>query len=70
MTPEAVRLEALKLTATSVSNPDLQAWVERARVVEAYITGAGQISTETPHETPKEAATQARANRQSRGPAR
>lgn len=43
MTPE-IRLELLKISRLNVDNPDLKAWIVRARELEAYVHGAGEPS--------------------------
>jgi hypothetical protein len=43
MTPE-IRTELLKLSRPNVDNPDLTKWIENAKTLEAYVSGAGEPS--------------------------
>jgi hypothetical protein len=43
MTPE-IRTELLKLSRPNVDFPDVKVWIERARELEAYVSGAGEPS--------------------------
>lgn len=43
MTPETIRLEALKLAIPrDIANPDVDKVIDRARAYERYIVGEGQ----------------------------
>lgn len=50
MTPEH-RIELLRLTKPSVSNPDLGLWLKSAKELEAYVMGAGQADVPPPKPT-------------------
>ena len=49
MTPDQIRIEALRLSDPKLSNPDVDLWIDRAKKLEAYISsGEGQSSQDAP----------------------
>jgi hypothetical protein len=71
MSPQEIRLEILKLLRLpDFANPDVSKVIDRAKALEAYVSGAGQAQT-----PPRETVTlppqpQARTMPQSSAPAR
>jgi hypothetical protein len=49
MTPEAIRLEVLKLLRIpDMASPDVSRFIERAKLLEAYVTGAEVVAAGEP----------------------
>jgi hypothetical protein len=66
MTPE-IRTKLLELAKPTVSNPDIIAWIARAKELEAYVNGGGQ--SQDPPKATTMSLPQARTHSQSQSPA-
>lgn len=49
MTPYQIRIESLRLADPKLSNPDIDLWIVRAKILEVYISSSqGQSSQDAP----------------------